>query len=92
MIRKTIRLDQNSDVIAEVDALRAVLAREPMENAHLSTEAERVIRDFIDQGSKIAQIGSQFHGERVLTGTGVEITIKADFGRPRSFFQKLFGR
>jgi hypothetical protein len=63
-----------------------------MNDGTLADQVEQVARDFATQGARLAQVGSQFQGERTIKGSDFEIVIKALYGRKRTLLERLLGR
>lgn len=95
MLRETLSVDTGTDVEAVVSRLR-----EKCIDAHLSHllsdvllgQTREVLTSLVEQGKRIAAVGSQMEVTRDLTGDGYSIRIIFREGVRRTFIQKIFDR
>lgn len=95
MLRETIHVDTGTDVEITVSRLRdkftdAGLA--PMISEVLLNQVHEVLASLVEQGKRIAAVGSQMEVTRDLTGDGYSIQIIFREGVKRTFLQNLFDR
>jgi hypothetical protein len=64
----------------------------PAARALAATEAETVLRSFVDNGRKLAALGSQFEASRDVRGDGYSIHIAYGSRRPGGLLMRLLGR
>lgn len=94
MLRHRIALDENADpneVVRQLDAWLNKAKLEESKAAAASSEANVVVRQFIESGRRLAENGSQFNAERVVHGDGYAITIKFAAKKSKSFLKRVLG-
>ena len=92
MLRETVRANIRTDVEAVVSQLRtkcndAGIA--PGVADLLLTQTRQVLSSLVEQGKRIAAVGSQMEATRELTGDGYSIRLIFREGVRRSFLQRL---
>lgn len=95
MLRETIHVNTGTDVGAVVSRLRdkctdAGVA--PMLSELLLNQTREVLTSLVEQGKRIAAVGSQMEVTRELAGDGYSIRLIFSEGIRRTFLQKLFDK
>jgi hypothetical protein len=92
VLRETVHVNVGTDVEAAVAGLRARCAEAGLAPALtdlLLTETREVLSSFVEQGKRIAAVGSQMEATRDITGDGYFIRLIFREGVRRSFIQRL---
>lgn len=92
MLRETVHANTGTDVEAVVSQLRAKCADAglaPAVTDLLLTQTQQVLSSLVEQGKRIAAVGSQMEATRELAGDGYSIHLIFREGVRRSFFQRL---
>ena len=92
MLRETLHLDKTTDVEAVIAGLRQKSAESglsPLMADVLLTQVRELVSSFVEQGKRIAAVGSQLEVTRDLTGEGYSIRIIFREGVRRSIFAKF---
>lgn len=92
MLREQVHANIGTDVEAVVSQLRVKCAAAGLTPAVielLATQTREVLSSLIEQGKRIAAVGSQMEAIRELTGEDYSIRLIFREGVRRSFFQRL---
>lgn len=92
MLRETVHATTGTDVEAVVAQLRAKCAAAdlaPPVIDLLLMQTRQVLSSLVEQGRRIAAVGSQMEVTRDLTGDGYSIRLIFREGVRRGFFQRL---
>jgi hypothetical protein len=92
VLRETVYANTGTDVEAVVSKLRAKWANtglDPSLTDLLLTQTREVLSSLVEQGKRIAAVGSQMEATRDLTGDGYSIRLVFREGVRRSFFRRL---
>ena len=92
MLRETVHANIGTDVEAVVSRLRVKCADAglaPPVVDLLLMQTSQVLSSLVEQGRRIAAVGSQMEATRDLTGDGYSIRLIFREGVRRSFFQRL---
>jgi hypothetical protein len=95
VLRETIHANLGTDVDAVVADLRAKCLEaglSPALTALVSTQADQVLSTLVEQGKRIAAVGSQMEATRDITGDGYSIRLIFSNGVHRTFAQRLFDK
>jgi hypothetical protein len=92
VLRETVHANIGTDVEAVVSQLRAKCADAglaPVEVDLLLTHMRQVLSSLIEQGKRIAAVGSQMEATRELKGDGYSVRLIFREGVRRTFFEWL---
>lgn len=95
MLRETIQANTKTDVDAVVSQLRGQAASaglDPNLVELLSIQVREVLLSFVEQGKRIAAVGSQLEVTRDLVGEGYAVRLEFREGMRRSLLQKLLDK
>jgi hypothetical protein len=95
VFRHQIAADENASVDALIADLRSRLDRttvSPPLRVLAITEANSVLRQFVDNGRKLSALGSQFQASRDIRGDGYAIHIAYAPAASKGWLSKLLGR
>ncbi len=95
MLRETLNVNTGTDVEAVVSRLRDKCIGVHLSQLHsdaLLSQTRAVLTSLVEQGKRIAAVGSQMEATRDLTGNGYSIRIIFREGVRRTFIQKLIDR
>lgn len=95
MLRETIHANLGTDVQLEASKLReksiAAGLDDPVTDL-LVRQAEEILASILEQGKRIASVGSQMEVTRELSGDGYLVRLIFSEGVKRGFLQKLLGK
>jgi hypothetical protein len=92
VLRETVHANIGTDVETVVSQLRAKCADAglaPVVSDLLLTQTRQVLSSLVEQGKRIAAVGSQMEATRELTGNGYSVRLIFREGIRRSFLQRL---
>jgi hypothetical protein len=92
VLRETVYANTGTDVEAVVSQLRSKCADAglaPVITELFLSQTQQVLSSLVEQGKRIAAVGSQMEVTRELTGDGYSIRLIFREGVRRSFFQRL---
>ena len=95
MLREIIQAHVGTDVEAVVSRLRVKCAKAgiaPPISDLLAAQTREVLWSLVEQGRRIAAVGSQMEATREIGGEGYLIRIIFREGVRRSFVQRVFDR
>lgn len=95
MLRETLHVTTATDVDAVVSRLRAKCADAglaPVLAEPVLIQTRELLSALIEQGRRIAAVGSQMRVTRELAGDGYSIKVIFSEGDRRSFLEKFFDR
>jgi hypothetical protein len=95
MLRETIHAGIDTNVEREAAKLRerCVAAGLDQPSAELLVrQTEEILSRLVDQGRRIASVGSQMEATRELSGEGYLVRLVFNQGAPKGFFQRLLDR
>lgn len=85
MLRKTIRVDRESDPAAIIESLRTACGKARLTGdltAQVLTELREALDAAIRRGNEVAAAGGQFRAIRTLNSDAYEIKLAIEFGLP----------
>jgi hypothetical protein len=95
MLRETIHADVDTNVDREAAGLRerciAAGLGQPAADLLVNQTAD-ILKALVDQGRRIASVGSQMKATRELSGDGYLIRLEFSQGIPEGLLQRLFKR
>jgi hypothetical protein len=94
MLRETLHVNTATDVEDVVSRLRAKCADAGLAPALaeiLLNQTREILSALVEQGRRIAAVGSQMEVTRDLVGDGYSIKLIFREGVRRGFFERLFG-
>jgi hypothetical protein len=92
VLRETVHANAETDVEAVVSQLRTKCANSgvaPTDTDSLLLETRQVLSSLVEQGKRIAKLGSQMEATRDLTGDGYSIRLVFRQGVRRTFLERL---
>ena len=92
MLRETVHANTGTDVEAVVSQLRAKCTDAglaPAVTNLLLTQTRQVLSSLVEQGKRIAAVGSQMEASREFTGDGYSIRLIFREGVRRSLLRRL---
>jgi hypothetical protein len=95
MLRATLNVTTTTDIDAVVSRLRTKCADAGLTPALAELvldQTREVVSALIEQGRRIAAVGSQMEVTRDLVGEGYSIKVIFQEGVRQGFFEKLFDR
>ena len=93
MLRETIHANLNTDAELEASQLRGKCVAAGMEATEtdlLVGQTKEILASLVEQGKRIASVGSQMEVTRELAGDGYLVRLIFREGVKRGFFQRLF--
>jgi hypothetical protein len=95
VLRETLNVTTTTDVEAVVSRLRAKCADAGLAPAFAElvlSQTREVVSALVEQGRRIAAVGSQMKVTRDLVGEGYTVMVIFREGDRRGFLEKLFDR
>ena len=90
MLKETVSINENSNPAATLKVFRESCRRTNVKNPDdLIAQVEAAVKEFVDRGSELVAVGSQFQIKRVLSGDDYEVTLDVSFGVKRSVVSRI---
>ena len=90
MFKDTVSINENTDPTTTLNKFReSCIASKVKAPDDLVAQVEAAVFEFVDRGSQLAAVGSQFEIKRVLSGDDYEITLDVSYGIKKSALSKI---